>query len=326
LHTLDIELQQNFISGVQRIIWGAGARANRFRITNSSVLTFDPSDRTLTLGNLFLQDTIRLADPLDLTIGLKGEHDSYSGWNLLPDIRLSWRIGESAMSWIGASRAVRSPTPFEVDVIEKAPDGTVVLVGNPDFQPEAVNAFEMGLRVQPAASFSLSASMFYDDYDDLRTIETNPATGFLPLSWGNRMDGYTYGAEAWAKWQVTSGWRLAPGVRWVEKHLKFDAGASGLGGLNQSGNDPKYQVLLTSSADLRANLTLDATLRYVDELPEPALDSYYELSASLAWHATSNLNLSVSGQNLLNHRHIEYPATSGEYIRRGIFALARWTF
>jgi hypothetical protein len=59
---------------------------------------------------------------------------------------------------------------------------------------------------------------------------------------------------------------------------------------------------------------------------QPALDSYYELSASLAWHPTSNFNFSVSGQNLLNHRHVEYPATSGGYIRRGIFALARWTF
>jgi iron complex outermembrane receptor protein len=327
LHTFDLELQQNFTSGVHRIIWGAGARANRFRITSSSTLIFDPADRTLTLGNVFLQDTIALANSLDLTLGIKGEHDSYSGWNPLPDIRLSWRLNDSTMAWLAGSRAIRSPTPFDVDVIEKAPDGTVSVVGNADFQPEKVNAFEMGLRTQPVASLSLSASLFYDDYDDLRTIETDPTTGFLPLSWGNRMEGYTYGAEAWAKWQVTPGWRLAPGVRWVDKdHLKFSRGASRIGGLAQSGNDPKYQILLTSSADLSPHLSFGATLRYVDNLPSPALDSYYELNASIAWHALEQLDVSLSGENLLHSRHLEYPPTSGEYIRRGIYALARWTF
>ena len=38
-------------------------------------------------------------------------------------------------------------------------------------------------------------------YDDLRTIEPAPA-GFLPLRWGNRMEGYTYGLEAWGAYQV----------------------------------------------------------------------------------------------------------------------------
>jgi iron complex outermembrane recepter protein len=239
---------------------------------------------------------------------------------------LAWHINESAMWWLAGSRAIRSPTPFDVDVQEHI-GGILAVVGNPSFKPEKVNAFETGLRIQPSAALSLSTSLFYDRYEDLRTLEVDPVTGFFPIRWGNEMEGYTYGAEIWAKWQVTPGWRLSPGLRWLNKdHLRYTDQGSGVGGVNESGNDPKYQLLLTSSADLTPQLSFDATLRYVDELPSPALDSYYELNASLSWRATDHWDVSLTGQNLLNESHLEYPLNSGEYIRRRVFLLARWTF
>ncbi len=328
LHTFDVELQNNTVSGAHRLVWGLGARVHRYDINSSATLIFEPESRTLTLGNAFLQDTISLSRAWDLTLGLKGERDPYSGWNPLPDVRLAWRVSNDVMWWLAGSRAIRSPTPFDVDVMERAPSGVLFITGDTNFKPEKVNAFETGLRIQPSATFSLSASLFYDDYKDLRTIEVNPATGFLPLMWGNGMEGYTYGAELWAKWQVTPGWRLAPGLRWINKdHLKVsNDSTSGFLGLSQSGNDPKYQATLTSSADLSSQLTLDATLRYVDELPSPALDSYYELNASLAWRPAGHWEISLSGQNLLNKRHLEIDAAHGLYIQRRIFAQARWTF
>ncbi len=149
---------------------------------------------------------------------------------------------------------------------------------------------------------------------------------FLPLTWGNRMEGDTYGMEAWAKWQVTDWWRLAPGIRLLRKRLEFAPGASMLLGLSQSGDDPRSQALLTSSMDLRPGLTFDATARYVDSLPEPALPSYYELSASLQWRASDQLDLSITGFNLLDSRHQEYPADAGHWIRRMVLAQARWQF
>jgi iron complex outermembrane recepter protein len=327
LHTFDLELQNNTTRGVHRFVWGAGLRVHSYDISDASALIFDPNDRTLTLGNAFVQDTIGLGRDWDLTLGLKGERDSYSGWNPLPDVRLAWRINEDAMWWLAGSRAIRSPTPFDVDVRELSPDGILFIEGNAAFKTEKVNAFESGLRVQPSAALSLSTSVFYDEYNDLRTIEVNRTTGFLPFTWGNEMQGYTYGAEFWAKWQVTTGWRLAPGARWVNKsHLEFSSRASGFGGLSQSGNDPKYQLLLTSSADLTPQLSFDATLRYVDDLPAPALESYYELNASLGWRPSAHLNVSLTGQNLLNPSHLEYPLGNGEYIERSVFVLARWTF
>jgi iron complex outermembrane receptor protein len=325
LRTVDLELQQQFNTDSHRLVWGAGGRLHRYRISNSASLLFDPDARTLTQINLFAQDTVSLSKTIDLTLGLKLERDSFSGWNPLPDIRVAWRLSEDHLMWASASRAIRSPTPFDRDVIERI--GSLdFLVGNESFEPEQVDAYELGYRANFSYDFSISASFFYNVYDDLRTIEPGSPTEFLPLKWDNLMEGEISGVEAWAKWQVTDNWRLSPGIRHINKRLKFKSNASALLGLEQSGNDPELQALLTSALDIGPNLSLDATLRYVDELPNPQLDSYYELSASLLWRVLQNLDVSVSGFNLLNDSHQEYPSPSGEYIRRGVIAEARWRF
>jgi iron complex outermembrane receptor protein len=325
LRTADLELQQQFSAGSHRFVWGAGGRLHRYRISNSASLLFDPNERNLTQINLFAQDTISLSATFDLTLGLKFERDSFSGWNPLPDVRLAWRPAENHMVWTSASRAIRSPTPFDTDVIERI--GSLdFLVGNKSFEPEQVDAYELGYRANFSDEFSISASVFYNVYDDLRTIEPGSTTAFLPLKWGNLMEGNISGAEVWAKWQVTDSWRLSPGLRHIDKTLEFKPDASELIGLEQSGNDPELQALLTSALDIGPHFSLDTTLRYIDELPNPQLDSYYELSASLLWRAVQNLDVSVSGFNLLNDSHQEYPSPSGEYIRRGVIAEARWRF
>ena len=174
-----------------------------------------PEKRALTLGNVFLQDTIALSTALSATAGIKLEDDPYSGWSALPDARIAWRLNASNQLWAAASKAIRSPTPSDVDVRELlAPGGEVGLSGNQDFRPEKVWAYEIGYRAQPLTRLPLSISAFYNLYDDLRTIE--PAAGtFFPLRWCNLMAGDTYGFELWGDYQLTDWWRLSPGFSTV---------------------------------------------------------------------------------------------------------------
>ena len=324
LHTYDLELQQTLSLGsVNRLVWGAGERFNSYGITNTASLLFEPTHRNLTLANLFAQDTLSLGRRVDVTVGLKLEDDPYSGWSVLPDARLSWQPGTNTFIWAAASRGIRSPTPFDVDVVEKA-GSTVFLTGNPDFEPETVSAHEMGLRVQPSAQISLTVSTFYNSYRHLRTIEPASADVFLPLHWGNLMRGDTYGITSWADWQVLEGWRLSPGFRLLHKNLRFEPGASTLLGLGQAGDDPTSQATLTSSVDIGQQLTFDTALRYVGSLPQPALRSYYDMSARLGWRVSRTLELSLSGANLLHTHHQEYPVPTGEQIGRSFFAQVRW--
>jgi iron complex outermembrane receptor protein len=138
------------------------------------------------------------------------------------------------------------------------------------------------------------------------------------------MAGHTYGVTAWAKWQVTDWWRLAPGLALLRKDLQFKPGASGLLGIGQSGNDPRGHALLTSSMDLGRDRTFDVTVRHVASLPDPKLPSYTEMSARFAWRLSPSWELSLAGKNLLHARHLEYPAPAGAEISRSVLAEARW--
>jgi iron complex outermembrane receptor protein len=326
LHTYDLEIQDSLAVGPdQRVVWGAGERINSYGITNSAALLFVPPNRNLTLGDVFAQDTISLARPLKLTVGLKLEDDPYSGWTPLPDVRLSWDVGDRTLLWAAASKSIRSPTPFDDDVVEKSM-GQVFLTGNADFQPEKLTAYEIGYRGQPFALVSLSVSSFYNVYDDLRSIEFTPVT-FVPLKWGNSMEGDTYGVEAWANVQLTDWWRVAPGVRWLRKELHFAPGTSGFLGVAQAGDDPSTQASLRSSMDLGHAMTFDASLEHVSALPDPASPGYYDVTARFGWRLSRAVDLSISGFNLTQAHHLEFASSAGgEQISRSFIAEARLSF
>jgi iron complex outermembrane recepter protein len=330
LHTYDIELQQSLaVAATNRLVWGAGERLNMYEIRDSigpiSSLLFSPTSRALTLGNVFAQDTWTVVPALSLIGGIKLEDDPYAGWAFQPDARLSWTVTNTSQIWAAVSRAIRSPTPFDEDVGEKL--GSIVyLTGNRSFKPERLTAYEIGYRGEPTRIVSLSASVFYNRYDDLRTINVGPPPLDIPLYWGNDMEGDTYGVEAWADVQVTDWWRLSPGVRTLHEDLIFKSGYVPIVGVSQAGDDPSAQGFLTSSMDLGSLVTFDASLRYVNSLPDPVLPGYYELSARVGWRISPRLELSLSGQNLLHARHLEYPSPNGEAVPRSGMLEIRWGF
>jgi iron complex outermembrane receptor protein len=327
LHTYDLQMQQNIeVASNQRIIWGGGERLNGYSITNQTELLFEPPRRNLTLADAFVQDTVSVGTALSLTAGLKMEDDPYWGWTPLPDARATWSLSDRATLWAAASKAIRSPTPFDVDVVEKL-GSSVYLTGNSGFRPERVYAYEAGTRMETSKTLSLSFAAFYNDYDYLRTVELSAGPQFLPLYWGNSMKGDTYGAEGWANWQAAGWWRLSPGFTVLREQLRFRPGSSGLLGTTEAGDDPSSHADLTSSMDLSHRVSLDATLRYVGALPSPALPHYTELNGRIGWRPRDSLELSVNGLNLLHARHFEFPASQGgEGIYRSVQGEIRWKY
>jgi iron complex outermembrane receptor protein len=324
LTTYDLEFQQTWVPNKRhRVVWGFGRRHNDYDVGNTVGLFFVPPSRTLKQTNVFIQDAISLTEDVEIVAGVKFEENAYSGWSTLPELRASWSPREDSLLWVAASRAVRSPTPFDVEVRESF-GGPPVLFGNPDFKTEKVWAYEMGYRSQPHSRVSWSISTFYNEYEDLRSIEGTPVT-FFPLRWDNLIEGSTYGVEAWANLQVTDWWRLSPGFRSLHKRLDHSEGATRLLDVHQAGNDPRSQGSLKSTMNWGA-FTLDAMLRYVGELPSPAGDDYEELSLRFSYQPTETLELALNGFNLLDDSHLEYGSPTGNRIRRSVFAEVRLNF
>ena len=93
----------------------------------------------------------------------------------------------------------------------------------------------------------------------------------------------------------------------------------------QNGVDPGHTFTLRSSMDLTDAITFDLDLRSMGRLKHTDISGYTELGGRLAWNASNHLTFSLSGANLLDDRHVEYPG--GDAIsrkisgRRGVAAL-----
>ncbi|HEX5005803.1 MAG TPA: TonB-dependent receptor [Hyphomonadaceae bacterium] len=294
LQTWDIDLQHAFRAGAHDIVWGGGYRVSDsefINTTNPSVL--DPARRTLHTSNLFVQDEIALGDDLALTLGLKAEDHTYTGVEYMPNIRLALDLGDDSLLWAAVSRAVRTPSRIDRDLVNPG----VIFQGGID--SEVLLAYELGYRTRPTSASSVSANLYYHDYEGVRTVNLTPP-GVLPAAYGNGLNGPVYGLELWGDVDINPDWRLSAGVTLMKSDLEAEPLAIDLNG---SGLDPDYQVFLRSHAELAPNWTLDLDLRAIDEV-HPQVPSYVELGARLAWRV-NNVEIALVGANLLDESHPE---------------------
>jgi iron complex outermembrane receptor protein len=323
VNVYNIELQHGFALGDRhRIVWGGG-----YRLTSDFYDVPAPFDivnaRTeLSLGNVFIQDEVALGETVKLTAGIKLEHHTYTGFEYMPNVRLAWQPTSRALLWASASRAVRTPSRLDRELI-----ALPILIPAPDFASETLIAYEAGYRGQFGDQFTLSVSGFYNDYDDLRTTSLLPSLTGVLAQLRNGMRGHTYGVEAWAQYSVNDWWRLSGGVTALHKDLKLKPGVVDASNMQAAGNDPEYQVTLRSLMTPMRDVDLDIGLRAVDDLMSPTANAYLEMDLRIGWRVTDNVELSVAGFNLLHDQHAEGGnlATRRE-VRRTVQASARWMF
>jgi len=322
LETVDATAQYSFSpwTGHAFVLGGGHRRTeDRFEVGPALFVLQRPTD-TVELSNLYLQDSIELGGGLQLTLGSKVEHSSYTGTEHMPSARLAWQASDTLMLWSAVSRAVRTPSRIDRELLAAG-----LLQPASNLQSEELVAYEVGYRGQPTPATTLSVSLYYHDYDDLRVLTVDPGSGLL--TFGNRMHGHVYGLEAWGTYALLPWWHLSAGFNLLRKSLEREAGAVELALSQHVGNDPEHQASLRSSMDLPWGLELDLGVRYVDDLPDPPIRHYVAFDARLGWRATESLDLSIAGFNLLDDRHPESGdlATRRE-VGRSIHVGGRWRF
>jgi iron complex outermembrane receptor protein len=335
LTTFDTDFQHRFaLGGNNRIVWGLGYRFTHDAVRNAPSGGFLPANLDQNLFSAFLQDEILLGHEWSAIIGSKVEHNDYTGFEVEPNVRLEWGFAPGQTVWSAISRAARTPSRIDRDLVEPAPPvPLVVLEGGRDFGSEYVTAYELGLRGGLGSRMTGSISAFYNAYNDVRSTSFTPTT-LVPLYFANNLEGNTYGVELSGTYQVLETWSLHAGYDFLEEKLHVKPGQFDLNNALNETSDPKHQFSIRSAVDLPWRLDLDVALRWVDALLTNSapltgtVPSYFEMDTRLAWQAFKGLELSVVGQNLLHAHHLEYgfPSPTTVQIQRSVYGKVAWRY
>lgn len=318
----DIELQHAIRGAKHSLVWGGGYRYGRDEVDPGIATVFVPSKRSLDWFNLFVQHEIEAHENVDVTLGLKLEHNDYTGTEYLPSMRIAWEAAQGHFVWGSLSRAVRAPARYDRDVRFPG-EPPYLVVGGPNFESEVAKVAELGYRARLFDAASYSIIGFIHRWDRLRSGTA------IPVEFENKIEGDVYGFEATIDYQPLPWWLVSAGATFLEEDLRLKAGSTDPTGVDNPTlrNDPEYHWLLRSSFDLPRDVELDLRLFRVGALPQPVVPAYTELDVRLAWHASANLELSLVGRNLLHDAHPEYgdPLPRSE-IERNVYGQVRWRF
>ena len=334
----DVDLQDRFALGTrQDVIWGAGYRDSLDVTPPSFNLTLYPENNYTHIYNVFAQDDLTVVqDHFHLILGTKVDHTTYSGFQVQPSGRLLWTPTEKQTAWLAVSRAVT--TPSQIDESSRYNESVfptptapllVSLLGNPNFKPEQLLAYELGYRVEPAPAWSFDLATYYNIYHGVQAyqpgqtyFDPTPVPHLvLPENSENLLSGDSYGAELSAQWKPVDYWRLAASYSWLHMKLEpIDLTA---------GDSPQNQFQIHSYLDLFRSVSFSTGLYYVSSLPNQNVPSYVRLDLGLNWRLNKSWEFGVFAQNLTESGHTEFgsyrtPALSR--IPRTIYGKITWRF
>jgi len=345
--TFDFDfIQHQAIRGDQKLTWGLGARVSPSNfIQTSAGVSFVPNKETDSIYSGFAQyETPIITDKLMLTAGTKLEHNTFSGFEYQPSVRLLWTPTDKQSFWAALTRAVRTPSEVDKHVqfeifIENAPPPVYFSIeGSPTLKAERLLSYEVGYRATITPHVYLDVASFYNIYHDLQSYgalglaaSTTPPPLHLNIviPYANGVEGHTIGAEIAPNWQITHWWQVRGSYSYLHMALKDAPGfTEDTGMLLESylGSSPQHSVVFQSFLSLPKRFDLDATYRYVSALPAEGVSAYQTGDVRLGWRFAEGLDFSVVGQNLLQPYHVEFGGDPGPLvkIKRSVYGKITW--
>lgn len=338
--TLDLEFQQSLNpSPNQALTWGLGYRYSKDRIVASSVISLPESETSTSLYSVYLQDEITLApERWRLSLGARLEHNDYTGYEFQPNLRLLWTPDTQSSLWASIARAIRSPSRVERGGTVTLPlsPASALQLDNGLSTEEKLDALDLGWRYQFNRAFSLDMSAFAYRYSNLRDsaitglpIAQPGGYVFIPSINSNANSANASGFEVSLDWRPRTEWRVQAAYSYFDSTVHLAPGR-----LSSSYADasPAHLLSLRASLEMSSKLHGDAWLRHVSHIANGSfsIPAYTTLDLRLAWQAKPTLELSLTGQNLLDSAHLEYGSSfilsTPSEVQRGIYAKANWKF
>ena len=315
-------------------------------------MSFTPDSRRVHLFSGFFQDQIWLSpNQVRLSLGSKLEHNSYTGFEYQPNVRLWWSPTPKHAFWIALARAVRTPSRGERDIrairlafppdslFTGSPVALARLEGSSDFRSETMGSLDAGYRMGLGNRFALDVAGFYHRYRNIRTNEPdiqafeivpNPPHLIVPVHVANKARGNTFGLEAAADWQVSSCLRMRASYSYFQMDLKISEDSFDTVTETFADENPVHQLNVRAHLDWSPTWRTNLIVRYVGRLETQKIKRYVTADARLEWRPIPAFTLSLLGQNLLKGQHPEYVSMSAGTIptevKRRIYGIVDWQF
>lgn len=332
-HTLDLDVLHRFMwLDNHEIIWGANYKYGQDHIMGSrgtAMYDVQPMRVHDQLASAFVQDEISWFDNrLKFSFGTKLEHNDYSGFEGQPSAHILWAPENNHRLWAGVSRAVRTPSRADQDLrylswimpafSHQNPSPLPLAFyyqANPKFQSENVLTYEVGYRTSPLKTLSFDITGFYSQYKNLFGLVT-PAPELSAdyrylnqsLLVTNKAHSHSYGVEVATVWQMLDWWRWDINHSWFHNQYAYSADYVSTG----YAASPNHHSSIRGLINLTEQIDFDLWWRYNGSSVANTsfgpliIPSYFSLDLRTAWRPMKNLELSVTGQNLLQNSHLEY--------------------
>jgi iron complex outermembrane receptor protein len=343
-NTVDVSLAVRTPLNRHRLNWGLGARVSpsRFFQTTDSV-NFIPARQTYNIFNGFIEDDIEVVpNRLSFIAGTKVLHNSYSGFEVQPSAQIVWTPSSERTVWAAVTRAVRTPSRIEDGFVFNFLANPAIplyyrLIGDGNFSPERLIGYELGYRQYVRRHGFASISTFYNRYDNLLSVESGPFFAedppppphlVLPLYLRNGVRAASSGIEPAILWDLRPWWRLrgSYSLALIDARNKPESiDASTVGQLE--GDSPRHKVVLQSSFQVSEKTELSLNYRYVSKVPDQNVPGYNTGDVRFGWWILPQLEVSLTGRNLLQPSHVEYGGDPGPLvgIRRSAFITLIWS-
>jgi len=325
LQVLDAEIQYNYaFSSDHKVAIGGGVRGYFDDVDAHTHSQIDSNRDQFNLYSFYAQDDFKLLKNVTLTLGSKFEHNDFTGWEIQPNGRLLWEASDTVSVWGAVSRAVRTPSRYEQNgeiVVALFPPGhdrnptplpaIYSFRGSKNFKSEVLIAYELGFRTLLGEKLSIDTSVFYNEYEGLRTSD-DPTASLVVDSLGpyieligtanNSLEGNTYGFETVLEWQATDSWKLIGAYSYMEMDFVFE------GSLEKYLNSfyARHQVSLQSRLQLSRKVDADIWLTYTDKIKVQNQAEIFGLNIRLSWKPTEHLQFELIGQNLLHENKKQF--------------------
>ena len=259
----------------------------------------------------FAQDNWQVADDkvrLDLLPGMRLDLDSWFGTNATPKIAARLDPSERVVLRGSLGLGYRAPDFKELLLrFENIAVGYVV-EGNPDLKPETSRSAQLGIEVQPAEVFWLSANGFYNEIDDLiliGTLDNGGVPGPTRFGYINVAEALTRGVETGLRLDVADPVAIRLGYTYTdardrETDLQLQGRATHRGNARVSMHHEPWNI----RGMMRSSI-VGARVFYIDEdfdgqSEEVPSDPYVTLDARLAKGLGPHLEVYAGADNLLD--------------------------